>query len=179
MSRMTPRQPANSLPCKSQLAARRLLFIADEEGPPMKRLVILGAGTAGTMVANRKRRRLPQGWFVSVVDPEPVHLYQPGLLLLPFGARDEARMRRPRAATLGSGVDWIPLAVERVDPDARRVHLAGGESLRYDLLVIASGSRIRPEATPGLLGDEWRRSIHDFYTLEGAQTLRGALARFP
>jgi sulfide:quinone oxidoreductase len=144
----------------------------------MKRLVILGSGTAGTMVANRMRRRLPRGWNLTVVDPDPVHLYQPGLLFLPFGAHDEARMRRPRRRTLGGGVEWIERAVERVEPDTRRVRLAGGESLRYDLLVLASGSRIRPEETPGMLGPEWHRSIHDFYTLEGAQALRDALARF-
>ena len=145
----------------------------------MKRLVILGAGTAGTMVANRMRRRLPQGWTLTVVDPDPVHVYQPGLLFLPFGARDEARMQRPRRRTLGGGVEWIERQVELVEPDARRVRLAGGESLRYDLLVIASGARIRPEETPGLVGPAWRRSIHDFYTLEGAQALREALAGFP
>jgi len=144
----------------------------------MKRLIILGAGTAGTMVANRMRRRLPKGWLVSVVDPEPVHLYQPGLLFLPFGARDEAHMLRPRRRTLG-GVEWIERAVERVEPDARTVHLEGGERLRYDLLVLATGSRIRPEETPGMVGPEWRRSIHDFYTLEGAQALRETLDRFP
>ena len=144
----------------------------------MKRLVILGAGTAGTMVANRMRRRLPPGWVLSVVDPEPVHLYQPGLLFLPFGARDEARMLRPRRRTLGRGVEWIERAVTHVEPGTRTVRLEGGESIRYDLLVIATGSRIRPEETPGLVGPGWRRSIHDFYTLEGAVALRRALDRF-
>jgi sulfide:quinone oxidoreductase len=144
----------------------------------VKRLVILGAGTAGTMVANRMRRRLPRSWSISIVDPEPQHLYQPGLLFLPFGARDESRMRRPRRATLGSGVEWIERSVARVDPEIRRVQFEDGESVRYDLLVIASGSRIRPEETPGMLGEAWHRSIHDFYTLEGAQALRDALARF-
>ena len=144
----------------------------------MKRLVILGAGTAGTILANRIRRRLPHGWHVSVVDPDPVHLYQPGLLFLPFGAHDEAHLQRPRSRTLGGGVEWIQRAVSRLEPDTRTIRLEGGESLRWDLLVIASGSRIRPEETLGLLGPEWRRSIHDFYTLDGAQALRAALTRF-
>jgi sulfide:quinone oxidoreductase len=144
----------------------------------MKNLVILGGGTAGTMVANRIRRRLPPDWSLTVVDPETTHLYQPGLLFLPFGARDEKRMQRPRARTLRPGVRWIEKGVARVDPDARRVVLDGADALTYDLLVIASGSRTRPEETPGLLDGEWRRSIHDFYTLEGARALRGALARF-
>jgi len=144
----------------------------------MKNLVILGAGTAGTMVANRIQRQLPADWSLTIVDPEPDHLYQPGLLFLPFGARDERQMVRPRRRTLGAGVQWVRQAVEAVDPDTRRVALKNGARLHWDLLVIASGSRIVPEETEGMLGAGWRRSVHEFYTLEGAQALREALARF-
>lgn len=145
----------------------------------MKHLIILGAGTAGTMVANRMRTRLPGDWSLTVIDPEAQHLYQPGLLFLPFGARDEVRNVRPRAKTLGAGVRWIQRPVQHVDTDRKRVVLDGHEPIPYDLLVIASGSRTRPEETPGLVGPEWRKSIHDFYTLDGAQALRDALASFP
>ncbi len=144
----------------------------------MKNLLILGAGTAGTMVANQIRKTLPADWSTTVVDPEPTHLYQPGLLFLPFGARDEAQMQKPRAKTLGSDVQWIRKSVELVDPDKQQVVLADDERLDYDLLVIASGSSIRPDETPGLLGPHWHDSVHDFYTLEGAQRLRDSLAAF-
>ncbi|MCB1475361.1 MAG: pyridine nucleotide-disulfide oxidoreductase, partial [Rhodobiaceae bacterium] len=73
----------------------------------MKNVVIIGAGTAGTMVANHLRHALPRDWNQAIIDPAPDHLYQPGLLFLPFGARDEAAMVRPRARTLGSGVRWL------------------------------------------------------------------------
>jgi sulfide:quinone oxidoreductase len=145
----------------------------------MKQLIILGAGTAGTMVANRMQPRLPAGWQVTVVDPAADHLYQPGLLFLPFGAHDERKMTRPRARTLRPGVVWRREAVAAVDAATRVVSFASGATLPYDLLVIASGSRIRPDETPGLAGEQWHRSIHDFYTLDGAQALRGALAAFP
>jgi sulfide:quinone oxidoreductase len=145
----------------------------------MKNLVILGAGTAGTMVANRMRPRLPADWNLTIVDPSDSHLYQPGLLFLPFGAHDEHKIVRRRRQTLRHDVRWVRDGVEAVDPDERRVSLASGTTLDYDLLVIASGSRIKPEETPGLADAEWHRSIHDFYTLEGAQALRGALAAFP
>ncbi|MDH3745717.1 MAG: FAD-dependent oxidoreductase [Acidobacteriota bacterium] len=144
----------------------------------MKNLVILGGGTGGTMVANHLNGEMPKGWTITVVDPSKSHLYQPGLLFLPFGARDEDRMVKPRAKTLQSGIDWVKKSVELVDTDSQEVVLEGDERLHYDLLVLASGSQIRPEETPGLLGDEWRQSIHDFYTLEGAQALRETLATF-
>jgi sulfide:quinone oxidoreductase len=144
----------------------------------VKKLLILGAGTAGTMVANRLQRRLPAGWELAVVDPDDSHLYQPGLLFLPFGARDEDQITRPRARTLRADVPWVRKAVERIEPDAHRVVLKGGETLAFDLLVIASGARLRPAETPGLAEALAERSVHDFYTLEGAQALRSALKRF-
>jgi len=144
----------------------------------MKQLVILGAGTAGTMVANRLRSRLPGDWRLTIVDPEKTHLYQPGLLFLPFGAKDEHKITRPRTRTLHRGIDWRRQPVEAIDPHDRVVSLGDGSTLTYDLLVIASGSRIKPSETPGLVGDEWHRTIHDFYTLDGAQALRNALAEF-
>lgn len=144
----------------------------------MKHLVILGAGTAGTMVANRVYRRLPSDWTLTIVDPSESHLYQPGLLFLPFGAHDEAQMTRPRARTLRRGVNWRREGVDRIERDARNVLLANGTRLPYDLLVIASGSRIKPAETPGLAGPEWHKSIHDFYTLDGALALRAALDSF-
>jgi sulfide:quinone oxidoreductase len=144
----------------------------------MKRLVILGAGTAGTMVANRMRRQLPADWTITVVDPSDTHVYQPGLLFLPFGARDDAKITRKRERTLHSDINWRRVQVTVVEPLERLVRLGDGTRLTYDLLVIASGSQIRPAETPGLQGDEWHRTIHDFYTLEGAQALRRALASF-
>lgn len=144
----------------------------------MKNLIILGAGTGGTMVANRAVRMLPDGWSVTVIDPAGDHLYQPGLLFLPFGARDEIKLVRPRRKTLDTDVRWIRDEVQLVDPGERAVVLRHGESLRYDVLVIATGSHIHPEETEGMLHGHWRESIHDFYTLQGAQALREALARF-
>ena len=142
----------------------------------MKNAVILGAGTAGTTVANRLIKRLPSGWSVTVVDPEPRHLYQPGLLFIPFGGRDD--IERPRGKTLRGPVSWVRDTVQRVDRDARKVLLGTGEALSYDLLVLASGTRTCPEETPGLLGPEWRKTVHDFYTLEGARALHRALEGF-
>jgi sulfide:quinone oxidoreductase len=142
----------------------------------MKNLVVLGAGTGGTTVANRMARKLPSDWSITVVDPSSSHRYQPGLLYIPFGG--STAIERPRGGTLRPGVTWMREPVARVDPDARRVVLESGGEIPYDLLVVASGARTRPEETPGVLGSGWRNTVHDFYTLEGARALGGALARF-
>jgi sulfide:quinone oxidoreductase len=145
----------------------------------MKNLVILGAGTAGTMVANRMVRSLDERtWRVTVVDPEVTHLYQPGLLFLPFGNREEGELVRPRGQTLDPRVVWRTQAVWAVDAAAKVVTLDDDSSLPYDYLVIASGSRIRPDLTEGMLGDGWQTKVFDFYSLEGAVKLRDALANF-
>jgi len=145
----------------------------------MKKLVILGAGTGGTMVANRMSRSLPSGWSITVVDPAEKHLYQPGLLFLPFGARDEAKLERPRKETISPRVLWVRDGVERVDTNEKKVMLHGGAILPYYLLVIASGCQPHPEETAGLLGEHWRDTVHDFYTLEGALALSSKLETFP
>ena len=144
-----------------------------------KRLLVLGAGTAGTMIVNKLRRRLDAGeWDITVVDRDDRHAYQPGYLMLPFGTYTPQQLTRSRHAFLPDGVDFVIGDVDRVDAPADTVVLADGRVLAYDYLVIASGTSPRPDQTPGMLGQEWRRSIFDFYTLEGATALATALSRF-
>ncbi len=144
----------------------------------MKRILILGGGTAGTMLANTLVRRLDDGWRITVVDADDTHVYQPGLLFVPFGAGSTADLTRTRRLQLHAGVDLNLGEVEVVDGAAQQVRLSDGRVLDYDHLVIATGTSPRPDQTPGLLGPAWRRSIFDFYTVEGAHALAGALDRF-
>ena len=145
----------------------------------MRDLLILGGGTAGTMVANKLRKRLERdAWRVTVVDRDDVHPYQPGYLFLPFGGYTEQQVVRSRHAFIADGVDLVLGDVDRVRPEANTVTLTDGRTLPYDYLVIASGTTPRPDQTPGMLGTEWRRSIFDFYTLDGAKALAEALKRF-
>jgi sulfide:quinone oxidoreductase len=138
----------------------------------MKRLVVLGAGTAGTMVANKLRHRLDRAeWSISVVDRDDVHPYQPGYLFLPFGGYRPLQLIKPRSRFLARGVDFVVGEVDRVRADDDVVTLMDGRSLPYDYLVIASGTTPRPDQTPGMLSDEWRKSVFDFYTLDGATAL--------
>ena len=144
-----------------------------------KQLLVLGAGTAGTMIVNKLRRRLDAAeWNITVVDRDDVHPYQPGYLLLPFGTYSPDQITRPRHTLLPDGVDFLIGDVDRVDAPDKTVVLAGGRTLAYDYLVIASGTTPRPDQTPGMLGEEWRRSIFDFYTFDGSKALAEALTTF-
>jgi sulfide:quinone oxidoreductase len=146
----------------------------------MKRIVILGAGTGGTVVANQLRRRFPEHEAsIQMLDRDAVHLYQPGLLLLPFGKYRREDLLRPRGEFVAKGVDFRIAEVDRVETDANRVRLADGTAVPYDVLIIATGSRIVAEETPGLLGSGWRKTIHEFYTLEGSEALGAALQAWP
>jgi sulfide:quinone oxidoreductase len=144
----------------------------------MKRIVILGAGTAGTMMANKLVRTLPTGWHVMVIDRDDVHVYQPGLLFVPFGDYRPDEIVKRRAPTLDRRVELRLGALDRVAPTENKVLFATGEALAYDLLIVATGSRIVPEQTQGLTGPGWYKQAFDFYTLEGATALRSALDRF-
>ena len=142
----------------------------------MKRIVILGAGTAGTMMANKLVRALPEEqWQVTVVDRDDTHLYQPGLLFLPFGGYQTRQIVRSRRSLFDPRVDLRLAGVERVAPDQNLVVLSSGGKLHYDILIVATGSRIVPEQTEGLTGEGWRKTAFDFYTLEGAQALAATL----
>jgi sulfide:quinone oxidoreductase len=146
--------------------------------PSKQRIVILGGGTGGTLTANRLRKRLRDGAAITVVDTDDRHVYQPGLLFVPFGLAQPEDIVRPRRRQLHRGISYVQSPIERVDVDTDRVHLADGTVLPYDVLVVATGSRLVPEETEGLLGAGWMERVFTFYDLEGAAALEAALATF-
>ncbi|HLE15899.1 MAG TPA: FAD/NAD(P)-binding oxidoreductase [Anaerolineales bacterium] len=144
----------------------------------MKSLLILGGGTAGTMVANRMSRLLDSdGWRITIVDQHPTHYYQPGFLFIPFGMYTKNDVIKPRRDFIPAEVELIMSPVEVIEPEHNRVKLAkdghgkDGRILNYDFLVIATGAQVCPDQTPGLQEHEWRKSIHEFYTVDGALSL--------
>ncbi|HWD05314.1 MAG TPA: FAD/NAD(P)-binding oxidoreductase [Amycolatopsis sp.] len=144
----------------------------------MKRIVVLGGGTGGTLAANRLYRDFGEGAQITVVDRDDDHVYQPGLLFVPFGMADAGDLVRSRPRQLADGTGYHRSEVECVDVDADRVHLADGTVLRYDALVIATGARLVPERSEGLTGPGWRSHVDTFYDLDGAVGLASALAAF-
>ncbi len=139
----------------------------------MKHLVILGAGTAGTMMANKLRNSLDkEEWNITIVDQFKTHYYQPGFLFIPFGIYNKQDVIKPKADFIPSGVDLIYSQIDRIDGDANKVYLDGGKVLSYDYLIIATGTKTFPEETPGLKDKLWYKEIFDFYTVEGAVALQ-------
>ncbi len=142
-----------------------------------KKLLILGAGTAGTMMANHLRRRLRTSeWQMTVIDRSDVHLYQPGLLFIPFGIYDDSHVLRKTSRFMPKGVTFQKTEIKKIAPDENRVELNDGTTHEYDILIVATGCRTAPEETEGMLGEGWRKSIFDFYTLDGAKALRDRLS---
>lgn len=137
----------------------------------MKRLLVLGAGTAGTMVANKLRPLLNADWSITLVDQEREHHYQPGYLFIPFGTYRPEEVIKPKDRFIPQSVNLTMGEIDRVEPESNRVLLTDGTILTYDYLVIATGTTPRPDQTPGMDGDEWRKSVFDFYTYDGAVAL--------
>ena len=140
--------------------------------------MILGGGTGGTITANRLRRTLPESIDITVVDSNNHHIYQPGLLFVPFGLAEPDHLIRPRDRQLHHGIEYMDAVVESVDIAGSRVHFSGGRTAAYDVLVIATGAVLMPEETEGLDVSGARPNMFTFYSLDGARALRDALATF-
>lgn len=138
----------------------------------MKNLVILGAGTAGTMMLNKFHKKLDLNeWKITIVDNIETHYYQPGFLFIPFGVYTEADVVKPKKEFFPDDVNVIFSEIDKVMPDDNHVYLKNGQVLSYDYLIIATGSRTAPEETEGLTAGLWYKDIFDFYTIEGALAL--------
>jgi sulfide:quinone oxidoreductase len=142
------------------------------------RIAVLGGGTAGTLLANRLQRESSGSLRLTVVDQDDSHLYQPGLLYVPFGLARAEDLVRPRDRQLQRGIEFVRSQIDRVDLEAQRVHLLDGSDLAYDVLVVASGARLAPEETEGLNGAGWGDTVFTFYDLEGATSLARTLGHF-
>ena len=140
----------------------------------MKKIIILGGGTAGTMLANHLVKELEcEGELqITIIDHTEVHYYQPGFLFIPFGIYSKGMVHKPRRDYLPNEVEFLLSKVEVIDPENNHVVLEDGRKMKYDFLVIATGSRIVPEENEGLMGKGWKKNIFDFYTPEGAVDLR-------
>jgi sulfide:quinone oxidoreductase len=138
----------------------------------MKNLVILGAGTAGTMMLNKLEPVLDKDeWHITIVDQVETHYYQPGFLFIPFGIYTPKDVVKPKREYFPAGVEVIFGTIDKIEPKSNRVLMENGKVLPYDFLIIATGSKINPGEIEGMIGPGWQKNIFDFYTLEGATAL--------
>lgn len=142
----------------------------------LARIVILGGGTAGIMLANKLARN--HAYAVTLVEPSIIHYYQPGLLFYPFGRYDKAEITRETARLLRKNVCLRHRTATAIISDKSVVTLDNGDSLPYDILVVATGAHPDASLTPGLLGAGWHKNIFTFYDFENAELLRTALRQF-
>jgi len=142
----------------------------------MKNIVILGAGTAGTMMANHLNNELKKSeWSIAIVDEREQHYYQPGYLFLPFDIYQPEDIIKPVEQFIPKRVQLVREKIGKIAAEANTVYLQNGDTLHYDILIIATGAKIAPEEVEGMMGEEWHRSVFDFYTFEGALALRNKL----
>ena len=126
----------------------------------MKKLVILGAGTAGTMILNKLEPVLDkEDWHITIVDQYETHYYQPGFLFIPFGIYNKKDVIKPKRDFFPSGVDVVFDSIEKIEPDNNKVLLSNNKVLNYDYLIIATGCKINPGETDGLAEDGWHKNI--------------------
>lgn len=145
----------------------------------MKRVVILGAGTAGTIMANKLVKKLDRKeWEVVVLDRDNIHYYQPGFLFIPFGTYKATDVVKKKDAFIPKNVKFTVADIRSINSDKNTITVGEGETISYDILIVATGTVPTPAETPGLLGDRWYKNIFDFYTFEGAVALYDYLKDF-
>lgn len=145
----------------------------------MKKLVILGAGTAGTIMANNLYKKFnKKEWSITIIDQSEKHYYQPGLLFIPFGIYSEKDVTKDIIKFLPKEVEYIKSKIEIIYPETSKVKLVDGVEVGYDILIIATGSKIVPDEIEGLTGEGWRKNIFDFYTIDGAIALQEKLKKW-
>jgi sulfide:quinone oxidoreductase len=124
-------------------------------------------------MANKLRKALERDeWDITLVDQNKTHYYQPGFLFIPFGIYNKYDVMKPKSDFFPAGVNVIYSIIDRIEGEHNKVFLEGGKVLNYDFLIIATGTQINPDETPGLNGELWHKEIFDFYTIEGAVALR-------
>ena len=119
----------------------------------MKNIVILGSNFAGFTAALqlRKKLRKKSEYQITVVSPSHDFLYVPSLIWVPFGRRKLEDIRFDlRPIFNKKGIRFIEAAAEKVDPDNHTVFMEGGDTLKYEYLVIATGVKMNFDILDGL-----------------------------
>lgn len=142
------------------------------------KILIVGGGTGGTIVANNLARRLARETRagkvqITLLSASDQHMYQPGLLYVAFGQMMPDELYRDQASLLEPNIDFHVDPVVEFKIGQNKVTTESGAVHEYDTLVIATGSRMVPEEIPGLV-----EGSETFYTEESAVKMFKALRAF-
>lgn len=142
-----------------------------------KKLVILGAGCGGTMIANMLRKKLAVSeWSITIIDKDNKHIYQPGLLFIPVGVYKPEEIVRTRSEFIGKDINFVVDEIKKVDAKEQVVETTRG-SYEYDKIIVSTGVNIDIDEIDGLREGMYN-DIFDFYTMEGAKKLAEAYTKF-
>jgi sulfide:quinone oxidoreductase len=142
------------------------------------RILVVGGGMGGTILANNLARRLTAELRsgkvkLTMLSASDRHMYQPGLLYLAVGRMTPDELYRDQASLLEPGIDFHVDPVEEFRLDKNEVKTKSGKVLGYDVIAIATGSRPSPEDIPGLA-----EGAEQFYTEETAVKMFKRLQQF-
>lgn len=142
-----------------------------------RRIIILGGGVAGTMVANRLARSMEDEIYsgaleVTLIGDTDRHIYQPGFLFMAFNEGFLEQFTREEKYLLHPKINFIPDGAISIDIEGKKV-ITPKQAFPYDFLVIATGSYPDMDSVPGLAAGG-----HTFYTPEGAERLRDEILNF-
>ncbi|MCC6242599.1 MAG: NAD(P)/FAD-dependent oxidoreductase [Gemmatimonadaceae bacterium] len=157
--------------------------------PPVKdhyQVLIIGGGSAGITVAAHLTNRAdtPE---IAIIEPATEHYYQPLWTLVGAGIVSKKQSMKPEASLIPRGTTWIRDSVTTIDPVAQSVTLAGGQTVRYEQLVVAAGIQIDWNKIPGLAESVGKPgsgvvSNYDYNTVdatwEAIRTFKGGTAIF-
>lgn len=143
----------------------------------MKKLLILGSGAGGVMVATKLRKKLdPKEWKITIIDRTWQHHYQPGWLFVPFGIYNMDDCVKPQTDFIPEGITFVQGEITNVDP-IKKVVTTNHSKHEYDWVVVATGCRIVPDEIEGMM-DDWGKDVHTFYSPTGAAALAKRLKHF-
>lgn len=142
------------------------------------RILIIGGGMGGTILGNNLARRLAGELKtgkakITMLSASDRHMYQPGLLYLAVGRMTPDELYRDQASLLEPGIEFFVDPAEEFMLDKNEVRTKSGKIHHYDVLVIATGSRMVPETIPGLV-----ENSETFYTEESALKMLKRLQSF-
>ena len=136
------------------------------------RILVLGAGLGGLELSATLSSALGQDTDITLMDKADGFMFGFSKLDVMFGKRRPAEVFHPYRAIDKPGLRFVQATISSIDPQARRVDTNVG-TFAGDIIVVALGTDLDPEATPGLI-----EAGHEFYTAQGAFAVHDVLARF-